>query len=146
MKLVKFVILNFSLRFTPNLPAWRNPRNNFISLVKEKILEIEKELRDKLLDILDVCYGYTRQMDDVERLEIIKEVVELILDDATQEDKRRRFWVYKRDDWEPEKLRHKLLYFGGDEFHRHTIVIPWFTGYLVVALWRFRGPRDCFVD
>lgn len=48
-------------------------------------------------------------------------------------------WVYPRGTWDPQGWLQHLIYFGGDEFHRRTLVIPWFTGYLVIALWRFNG-------
>lgn len=45
-----------------------------------------------------------------------------------------RLWTYSRDEWQPE---HRwLLYWGGDEYGRKTIVLPIpFAGYLV---WAYR--------
>ena len=42
-----------------------------------------------------------------------------------------RWWTYRRDEWTGP-----LIYFGGDEYGRRTIVVrfPWTV--LVVALWR----------
>lgn len=49
---------------------------------------------------------------------------------------RPRFWTYRRDRWDPP---HRWLpYLGSDEWHRRTVVLPIpFSGYLVIALWRF---------
>lgn len=36
----------------------------------------------------------------------------------------------------------KLLpYYGMDEWGRHTIVLPWPTGYIVIALWKCHDPE-----
>lgn len=45
---------------------------------------------------------------------------------------RKRFWIAKREKYDDIKWWENLIYIGGDEYWRWTIVI----GPLVVALWR----------
>lgn len=52
-----------------------------------------------------------------------------------------RYWFYGKDEWEPDHRWRPER--GGDEWCRHTIVLPVpFKGYIVIALWECRD-KDC---
>lgn len=57
-------------------------------------------------------------------------------DGWTHEYEARRIWFYDPRDWTPNHWWERIVYFGGDEWERRTVVL---FGWMVVALWRQRA-------